>query len=212
MSRYSAAHKRETRSRILAASDSLLKQQGAAGSTVDAVMRQAGLTVGGFYAHFASKDELGRETLLFGLEASMERLLRSLAGIDDDRAWARALIHLYLQQAEDPNLDHACPLTLLLPEVARAGSAWQTQFAERTARLLDRFAARFPAAAGLSPREVAIAVFASCAGAVALARTVPAPQARARILDSVESMLTAAFGLGDPVPVQTGTRAAVLAG
>jgi TetR/AcrR family transcriptional repressor of nem operon len=162
-------------------------------------MRRAGQTVGGFYAHFASKDELERETLLFGLEASMERLLASLAGITDDRTWVRALIRRYLQQAENPDLGAACPLTLLLPEVARGGPPWQTAFAELTGAMLDRLAVRFPAAAGMPPREVAIAVFASCAGAVAFARTVPAPHARARILRSVESMLTEALGLdGEP--------------
>jgi len=199
MARYSTGHKRQTRTRILAASDALLKERGTGGMSVDAVMRRAGLTVGGFYAHFASKDELERETLLFGLEASMERLLASLAGITDDRTWVRALIRRYLQQAENPDLGAACPLTLLLPEVARGGPPWQTAFAELTGAMLDRLAVRFPAAAGMPPREVAIAVFASCAGAVAFARTVPAPHARARILRSVESMLTEALGLdGEP--------------
>jgi len=195
MARYSTEHKRQTRERILAASDALLKRHGPDGVSVDAVMREAGLTVGGFYAHFASKEELARETLLHGLGASIDRLLEPLAGIADDRAWLKALIRRYLDQVEIPDLAAGCPLTLMLSDVARGGPPLQTAFAERTAALLDRVASRFPATAGLSPREVAIAVFASCAGAVAFARTVPAPHARRRILRAVEVMLHEALGL-----------------
>lgn len=182
-------HKSRTRSRILAASDRLLKERGGEASSIDAVMKGAGLTVGGFYAHFESKDDLERETLLYGLEASMDRLLGPLAGITDDRKWVRALIHRYLRQVDEPDLARACPLTLLLPEVTRGGPAFQAAFSERTGSLLQRIAHRFPAIAGMSPREVAIAVFASCAGAVAFARTIPAPHARERVLNATETML-----------------------
>lgn len=205
MARYPAGHKEQTRGRILAASERLLKERGAQGASIDAVMKGAGLTVGGFYAHFNSKDELERETLLHGLDASMDRLLASLAPIADDREWARALIHRYLHQVDEPDLARACPLTLLLPEVARGGPAHQAAFSERTGALLDRIARRFPAAGGMSPREVAIAVFASCAGAVGLARTIPARPGRDRVLNATETMLVAALGLdeaqtGSPLP------------
>jgi TetR/AcrR family transcriptional regulator, transcriptional repressor for nem operon len=197
MARYSAEHKGRTRARILAASDRLLKERGAEAASIDAVMKDAGLTVGGFYSHFESKDDLERETLLYGLEASMDRLLAPLAEITDDRTWVRALIHGYLHQVDEPDLARACPLTLLLPEVTRGGPAFQAAFSERTAALLHRVAHRFPSAAGMSPREVAIAVFASCAGAVAFARTIPAPHARERVLNATETMLVAALDLDD---------------
>jgi TetR/AcrR family transcriptional repressor of nem operon len=182
----------------LAASDRLLKERGMEAASIDAVMKGAGLTVGGFYAHFASKDDLARQTLLYGLDASMERLLKPLADIADDRAWVRALIHHYLHQVDEADLARACPLTLLLPEVTRGGPEFQAAFSERTGALLQRVAHRFPAAAGMSSREVAIAVFASCAGAISFARTIPAPHARERVLNATEKMLVAAFVLDDP--------------
>jgi len=205
MARYPKDRKAQTRARILAASDRLLKERGTQAASIDAVMKGAGLTVGGFYAHFDSKDELERETLLYGLEASMDRLLAPLEEIGDDRAWVRALIHQYLHQVDEPGLASACPLTLLLPEVTRGGPEFQTAFSERTGALLHRVAHRFPPAVGLSPREVAIAVFASCAGAVAFARTIPAPRARERVLDATEKMLGAAFGLDDGPATATAT-------
>src|SRR5436309_7514246 len=102
MARYSNEHKGQTRARILAASERLLKERGPEAASIDAVMKGAGLTVGGFYAHFASKDDLELETLLYGLDASMDRLLAALDPSADDRRWVRALIHRYLHQVDAP--------------------------------------------------------------------------------------------------------------
>jgi len=198
MARYPEERKGQTRERILAASDRLLKERGGGEASVAEVMEGAGLTVGGFYAHFASKHALEEATLLYGLRTSMDRLLAPLDDIRDDREWVRALIRAYLAQVEDPELAHACPLTLLLPEVARGGVAFRSAWSERTAALLDRVHRRFPEVAGLTTREVAIAVFASLAGAVALARTIPAPHARARVRHATETMLHATLWPDDP--------------
>jgi TetR/AcrR family transcriptional repressor of nem operon len=195
MARYSTRHKGETRDRILAAADRVIKARGIDRASVEAVMRNADLTVGGFYAHFASKDELARESLLFGLERSMERLLTPLAPIEDDRAWLKALIHRYLRQTDDLSLAAACPLTVLMPEVARGGADFQRAFGLQTGAFLDRINKRFPEVAGLSRREVAAFVFASCAGAVALARAIAAPRARERLLSATETMLAGMLDL-----------------
>jgi TetR/AcrR family transcriptional repressor of nem operon len=129
MSRYTPQHKEETKRRILAAADELIKAEGVASASVAEVMARAGLTVGGFYAYFPSKDALAHEALLFGLTRIVERMLASLDRIPDPKARVRALIVQYLAQAEDPNLSHACPMTLLLPELAThsrriPGSSW----------------------------------------------------------------------------------------
>ena len=89
MARYPAEHKGETRRKILQASEELMKERGVEAASVDEVMRGAGLTVGGFYAHFASKEELAAETLLFGLEQSFERMIRALDGLEGARGCAR---------------------------------------------------------------------------------------------------------------------------
>lgn len=196
MTRYPRTRREETRRRILAAAARELRLRGAAGMSIEAVMKAAGLTVGGFYAHFASKEALVQEALLAALDAYMDALFASLEGIADDRTWRAALVRRYLRQADDPDLGSGCPLTLVLPDVARGGAALHAAFAERTAALLSRVERRFPAFAGLPPREVAIAVFASCAGAVALARTIPAHGARERVLHATEAALAAWLGTG----------------
>jgi len=195
MARYAAEHKGETRRRILEAADNLLKAQGVESVSVSEVMRRAGLTVGGFYAHFPSKEALAQEALLFGLTRSVERMLASLDRIPDARARVRALISQYLAQAEDPDLEHACPMTLLLPELARAERDTRNAFSAHTGALLDRIAARFPEIDGMTRREAALFVYTSCAGAVSVARAVASPDARQRILGTTERVLVRALSL-----------------
>ena len=195
MARYSTEHKGETRRRILEAADALIKAQGLEAASVAQVMARAGLTVGGFYAHFPSKEALAQEALLFGLTRSVDRLLAGLDRIEDPKARVRALIAQYLAQADDPDLAHACPMTLLLPDLARADRDAQNAFAAHTGALLDRIAARFPEVAGMTRREAALFVYTSCAGAVSVARAVASPEARQRILRTTERMLFRALSL-----------------
>jgi TetR/AcrR family transcriptional repressor of nem operon len=195
MTRYSAEHKARTRKNILEAADRIMKARGVDAASVEAVMREAGLTVGGFYAHFPSKEALARESLLYGLEIYVERMLALLAPITDEAQWVRALIRHYLTQVDDPSLEHACPMTLLLPDVARGERDLRNAFAERTGALLDRVAAHFPGIPGMSQREAALAVYTSCVGAVVRARAVAAPEARQRIVFATEKMLVRALAL-----------------
>ena len=197
MARYSNEHKSQTRERILAAADRVIKARGVEASSVEAVMREAGLTVGGFYAHFPSKEALAQEALWYSLERSVDGLLAQLAPIKDKREWARALIDRYLAQVEDPALEHACPMTLLLPDLARADPDAQNAFAVRTGVLLNRIAENFPEVPGMSRREAALAVYTSCAGAVSVARAVAAPEARQRIVRTTQRMLMRALALED---------------
>ena len=201
MPRYPEPHKSQTRRRILDAAERVLKTRGVDAASVAHVMRDAGLTVGGFYAHFPSKEALVREALLHGLELSVERMLASLETIPDRAQRVRMLIRHYLAQADEPSLAMACPLTLLLPDVARGERGLQNAFAQRTGALLDRIALHFPEVAGMSRREAALAVYTSCVGAVVLARAVAAPDARQRITRTTEKMLLRALALDAPGPL-----------
>ena len=205
MSRYPAEHKRATRARILAASERLLKDRGVDGASVDAVMRAAGLTVGGFYGHFASKEELAREALLYGIEQSFARLTAGTEALDA-RAFVQTLIRRYLAQLDDAALGKACPLTLLLPDVARGDDAFREQFARRTAALLAQVEGRFPEVPGMSRRDVALAVFSALAGAVAMARAAATPRARSRIAGATEALLLRMFGVDVPAATHTVMR------
>jgi TetR/AcrR family transcriptional repressor of nem operon len=186
--------KAATRARILQAAESLIKDRGTEGATVDAVMRKAGLTVGGFYAHFESKEALAREALLAGIERSFDSLT---AGLDaaTPQDFARTLIERYLAQIEAPELEAACPLTLLLPEVARGEAAFRDAFSARTGELVARVEHRFPVVDGMAPRDVALAVFAALAGAVSFARAASTARGRMRIAAATQASLHRLLGL-----------------
>jgi TetR/AcrR family transcriptional regulator, transcriptional repressor for nem operon len=195
MPRYPAERKGATRARILAAAEAVIKQRGSEAATVETVMHRAGLTVGGFYAHFESKEALTREALITGMEHSFEQLIAGLEEASPSE-FARALIRRYLAQVESPDLEAACPLTLLLPEVARSEPAFRDAFAARSAEIIARVEGRLPAVDGMSTRDVALAVFASLAGAVSFARAASTPRGRRRIVHATAASLGRLLGLG----------------
>ncbi len=188
MPQISAERKSATRARILAAAEAVIKDRGRDAATVQAVMRRAGLTVGGFYAHFESKEAMAREALITGLERSFAGLSAGLEGAPPSE-FARVLIGRYLAQVESADLEAACPLTLLLPEVARSEPAFRDAFAARSGELVARVEGRFPAVDGMSPRDVALAVFAALAGAVSFARAAATLRGRRRIVDATAASL-----------------------
>jgi TetR/AcrR family transcriptional repressor of nem operon len=196
MARYPAERKPETRARIVRAAERLIKERGPHGASVEAVMREAGLTVGGFYAHFPSKEALVDEALCAGLERSVDRLLDGLDGAAPE-PFAREVARRYLAQALDADLAHACPLTLLLPDMARADEASRRAFAQRTAALVQRIEGRLPAVPGMTPRDVALAFFAALAGAVSFARAAATARGRDRILVATLASLDRWLGLSD---------------
>jgi len=117
--RYLPDHKGQTRRRILDAAAAVFRRQGYRGAGVDAVMQEAGLTAGGFYAHFPSKEALFAETLADALRQS-----RLFGGADFDHLagpdWVRAVAAFYLSPAHRRLVGQGCPLPPLLAEVARA--------------------------------------------------------------------------------------------
>jgi len=193
MSRYPRERKQATRERILSAAESLIKDRGPEAATVEAVMRRAGLTVGGFYGHFPSKEALAQEALLAGVERSFERMVAGLDVATPD-VFARNLITRYLDQVDDP-LSAACPLTLLLPDVARGEAGFREAFAERTGALVGRVEQRLPGVPGMERRDVALALFAMLAGGVSFARAAATLRGRRRIVNATRDGCLRLLGL-----------------
>jgi len=94
--RYAAGHREQTRARILRAAGKVFRRQGYHAAGVDKVMEEAGLTAGGFYAHFASKEALLAETLAPAAAGALcSEPIEHLTG----RAWAEAFVERYLGPA-----------------------------------------------------------------------------------------------------------------
>ncbi len=185
--RYAPDHKPSTRARIVAAAGQVLLDQGLAGAGVHQVMARAGLTHGGFYAHFRSRDALIAEALEALLE---ERRGQLVAGLDELRGEQRLaqVVGRYLNRHHRDNADAGCPLPALGGEVARADPELRGCFERGLAALADEIANEIaarpgaPERAGTSPEERALATLALCAGGVMLSRAVGDGELSDRIL------------------------------
>src|SRR5213592_4261418 len=115
MARYGKDHKRATRRRIIEAAGRRLKQDGIDGSGVAALMTDAGLTNGAFYAHFTSKDDLVANVVADQLAAQGA----VLAALPEGRAALERFVREYLspQHRDDPG--NGCPSAALLDEIGR---------------------------------------------------------------------------------------------
>jgi TetR/AcrR family transcriptional repressor of nem operon len=112
-----AQRRGETHQRIIEAAGRLFRQHGIDGIGVDAIMREAGLTHGGFYAHFPSKEAMVAEVSRAMLEKSAEKWTEFASG-DDKAAALRRIVEPYLS-AEHVRSDTGCALTTLSTEAAR---------------------------------------------------------------------------------------------
>jgi TetR/AcrR family transcriptional repressor of nem operon len=167
--RYRKDHKQQTNQRILRAAGRLFRKQGYAATGVDAVMKAAYLTAGGFYSHFHSKEELLAETLdavFRGASADRPPELSKLEG----QEWLRAFTSFYLSAEHRNAADCGCPIPALAAEVARLGGRTREVFEQHLRRIIEFIAKQFNEQP--TDRKQAISTTALLAGAVLLARAV----------------------------------------
>jgi TetR/AcrR family transcriptional repressor of nem operon len=163
-------HKAQTRGRILRAAARRFREKGFLGSGVDDVMREAGLTAGGFYAHFNSKGDLLREVLAHALRETRDRLL---PGLEDVRGvpWFREIGALPEPRAPGRSRG-GCARSSLGAEVGRMGEDARRTFEAHLRDLIAEVGDRAPASTTLGPRDRALATRALFAGSLMLSRAI----------------------------------------
>ena len=124
--RYGKGHKQATRQRILEAAGRRFKQDGIDGAGVAAVMSDAGLTNGAFYAHFSSKEDLVANVLADQLRAQRH----NFDAQPPDRAGLEAFIRAYLSPQHRDQCADGCPSAALLDEIARRPAATRQVFTD----------------------------------------------------------------------------------
>jgi TetR/AcrR family transcriptional repressor of nem operon len=161
--------KQATHERILEAAGALFRRQGFSGTSVENVMRAAGLTVGGFYAHFGSKQALLIESLsrLMGT-----RRVEWFQGLEDLRGaeWLSHVVRRYLSRAHRDAEVPACPLPAVLSDVVRGEPGVKETLAREMDLMVDAIAANLSGDARASARERALAAFALCIGTLTLSK------------------------------------------
>ncbi|MBZ4422393.1 TetR/AcrR family transcriptional regulator [Myxococcus sp. RHSTA-1-4] len=188
--RYGPEHKQATRERILSAAENLFRKQGFEGASVERVMRAAGLTVGGFYAHFASKDALLAESLRAFFQHNGQRWL---GGLEELRGaeWLSHFVRRYLNRHIRDNMETGCVLPSVLSDLARGTQESREAFAEGVEGLTAEMASRVPGEDGVTARKRALATVTCLIGAMTLARATKGLSLSDEILEAAREFLLA---------------------
>src|SRR5690349_7614573 len=153
--RYDKNHKQATRRRILEVAGRRFKQDGIDGTGVAAVMSDAGLTNGAFYAHFASKEDLVANVLADQLRTQRQSFDAQPSG----RAGLEAIIRAYLSPQHRDQCADGCPSAALLDEIVRRPAASKQVFADELLDTADDIAARLDVTDASAARTKALALF-----------------------------------------------------
>lgn len=164
-----AEQKSRTRQSILESAARLVRDRGIVGARVADVMQGAGLTVGGFYAHFPSKEALVDETLSRTAEAMRARLFQKL---DDKPEADRAevVIKRYLTAAHRDETELGCPFPAVAGEIATTAPEHGPALASQLEAMSDALRPLLPERDGISPRHLALGLSAMMIGGLTLAR------------------------------------------
>src|SRR5829696_1447362 len=153
--RYSKDHKQATRQRILEAAGRRFKQDGIDGAGVAAVMSDANLTNGAFYAHFASKEDL---------------VANVLADQPSDRGGLETFIRSYLSPQHRDQCADGCPSAALLDEIARRPAVTKQVFTDELMGVIDDIASRLDPTDAEADRTDALTLFGLMLGTLQIAR------------------------------------------
>ena len=180
--------KSETHRRIVEAAAAALRERGVSGIGVAELMREAGLTHGGFYAHFKSKDELVAEALAHTSAASRAAMAETAAGAPPGEALL-AVADAYLTSRHREHPERGCAIAALAGEILRQDGAARQRLSANIGALLARLATYAPAAGEDERRRQATGTFAAMLGGLILARGVGDPNEADRILAEVRAFL-----------------------
>jgi TetR/AcrR family transcriptional repressor of nem operon len=194
--RYSETHKQETHAKLVKLAGGALREKGPERLAVAELMRAAGLTHGGFYAHFKSKDALLTEALEGAFDESRRKFERITAGLPPRDALAR-YVDLYVSPAHRDNLCDGCPIVALNSDLPRQPKKFRAAFDASTRLLLDRLSAWIKAAGIDDTEGLAASVLSAMAGAVAVSRTVSDKRLSDELLKSTRESIKARLGLSD---------------
>jgi TetR/AcrR family transcriptional regulator, transcriptional repressor for nem operon len=194
--RYDSDHKERTRQKLVAEAAAALRSEGPERVGVAALMAKLGLTHGGFYAHFKSKDELVATAIDEMFAQSVAALHKKTKGYPPAEALAR-YIDFYLSARHCEAVAQGCPLPALAGDVSRMERKVRGRFALGTASLHEGIAALFRELGHDEEAALdnATSLFSEMAGAIVLARAVDTSEEADRIRNRSRSALKKRFGL-----------------
>jgi TetR/AcrR family transcriptional repressor of nem operon len=186
--RYEKGHKEATRRHIVETAAARFRRDGIDSVGLADLMSEAGLTHGGFYSHFASKEDLVREAVGEAAKHSRENFARRIeeGGLE---AWIRG----YMRTAHRDHPERGCIVATLAPELARRPKSTRTFFTKNLGKVGSAIESHLPDSLPAPlRRKTAIGIFATLVGALQMARVVNDPKLSDEIL---EAGITSALSL-----------------
>jgi TetR/AcrR family transcriptional repressor of nem operon len=187
--------KERTRARILDEAAKAIREHGSDGIGVAALMKRAGLTHGGFYAHFENRDDLVANAVERMFQDSSAMLGRYL-GDGDAAAGLGALIDYYLSDDLRQRVDRGCPLPGLSGEVRRMPPAARQRFSNGITGFREALQKGLAAIGKSDPEALASSILAEMVGAMALARAAGEEEQSSAILRASRDQLKRRLGIG----------------
>jgi TetR/AcrR family transcriptional repressor of nem operon len=184
-----AEQKQRSREAILTSASAALRERGIAASSVADVMKGAGLTVGGFYGHFDSKEQMFGEAIRHGAQGAWDLLLRGTEG----RPGVRTVVGRYLSRTHRDQRAEGCLLPTTASEVGRDGEPYRSALAGEA----EKFVASLVERLGPDRREEAIGLIALMVGGVTLARAFAGTPLSDEILKASRALAEKALQAGD---------------
>jgi TetR/AcrR family transcriptional repressor of nem operon len=173
------------REKVLSAAGMLFRQHGFDGIGVADIMKRAGLTHGGFYGQFPSKDDLVAEACARVL--GNKRWVEGLTGIPKPSLGALVRAYLSVDHRDDPG--HGCPMAALGSDVVRQPRVVRRAFTDGFRVRLDALLKLLPGRSADARRKRALATMAGLVGALILSRAVDDPKLSDEILDAAAATL-----------------------
>ncbi|RLJ41841.1 TetR family transcriptional regulator [Litoreibacter meonggei] len=191
---YSASHKEQTREKIVESARILFNRHGFRSVTIDMIMENAGLTRGGFYNHFKTKEALF-SAAVSGFLTGRGAQWREEAGVDVTNLNPEMAVHMidaYLSDKHLGDRDGQCPMIALPSDVARASEDVQQSFQQLLTAMVWLFETNMAADAPDNRRE-ALSIAALCVGGMVLARTLPDSALADEVRAAAHASAVAAF-------------------
>lgn len=161
--------KDKSHERIVSAAGRRLRRDGMAGASVATIMAEAGLTHGGFYAHFEDKEALIAAALVAAMAETRGQWLAGLASLTPEEAY-RQIVGRYLSRSHRDGPETGCAIPALGSEIARSEEGTREAFTAVIEKTVAALEAHMPSSGSLTPHDRAIATLALCVGGMLLAR------------------------------------------
>ncbi len=184
---HSRAEKTKTHKRIVSIASKKFREEGLAGVGIAELMKEAGLTVGGFYKHFDSRDDLVAEAVSSAFGGWKRRVEAAKSG--GAPVSYEKLIDEYLNEAHRDNPGTGCAFSALAPEIARSDKRTRALTSEQVRNDIQLIATLLPGRDKRTARSRAILIFSALVGAMSLARAVSNEALSREILETVGELL-----------------------